>query len=246
MPFKLVLAPPSPESLALAGLWAALLDLGLVAGLLFIAIDRWAPPQDLPWKPLRLADPVGLATGVKFERAAADPALCRAVLREGGVTFAEAPERRSGYCETANAVRLQKGVTPLSPAAPVMTCPLALGYAFWSRHVVEPAAKAELGERVAAVEHYGTYACRTVYGRPGARPSEHAKANALDAFGFRLDDGRRLTVAGQFGAEDRRGRFLHEVRDGACDWFGAVLSPDYNAAHRDHLHLDFGRYRACR
>ena len=28
-------------------------------------------------------------------------------------------------------------------------------------------------------------------------------------------------------------------------WFDAVLSPDYNAAHRDHLHLDRGRYRAC-
>jgi hypothetical protein len=28
------------------------------------------------------------------------------------------------------------------------------------------------------------------------------------------------------------------VRDKACDAFGTVLSPDYNAAHADHFHLD--------
>jgi hypothetical protein len=32
--------------------------------------------------------------------------------------------------------------------------------------------------------------------------------------------------------------FLRNVRDGACDVFATTLSPDYNAAHRDHLHLD--------
>ena len=32
--------------------------------------------------------------------------------------------------------------------------------------------------------------------------------------------------------------FLHRLRDGACRVFGTVLSPDYNAAHSDHLHLD--------
>ena len=45
------------------------------------------------------------------------------------------------------------------------------------------------------------------------------------------------------GAE---GRFLRRSRDGACRWFGAVLSPDYNTAHRDHFHLDRGAFRACR
>ena len=28
------------------------------------------------------------------------------------------------------------------------------------------------------------------------------------------------------------------LRDGACGLFATVLSPDYNAAHRDHFHLD--------
>ena len=46
-------------------------------------------------------------------------------------------------------------------------------------------------------------------------------------------------------------RFLRRVRDGACGLFATVLSPDYNAAHRDHLHLDqadrgMGGWRSCR
>ncbi|WP_408735219.1 extensin family protein [Gluconacetobacter diazotrophicus] len=31
--------------------------------------------------------------------------------------------------------------------------------------------------------------------------------------------------------------FLHRVRAGACRLFGIVLSPDYNAWHAGHLHL---------
>ncbi|HAV51268.1 MAG TPA: extensin, partial [Brevundimonas sp.] len=32
--------------------------------------------------------------------------------------------------------------------------------------------------------------------------------------------------------------FLKRLRDGACRVFSTVLTPDYNEAHRDHLHLD--------
>ena len=61
------LAPVSPETQALAGLWAALADFAVAAMLLVVAVDAWAPPQDLPWKPLRLSEPVGLATGVGLD-----------------------------------------------------------------------------------------------------------------------------------------------------------------------------------
>jgi hypothetical protein len=181
---------------------------------------------------------------MKFARAAGDPILCRRVLAQGGVRFTEEPDKVAGGCATANTVRLRDAA--LSPAAPVMTCPEALGYAFWTRHVVQPAARELLGGRVTRIEHYGTYACRNVYGRAQGRRSEHAFANALDVAGFRTASGARVTVAADFRREDARGRFLRRVRDGACPWFRAVLSPDYNAAHRDHLHLDFGRYRVCR
>ncbi|MCR5874333.1 extensin family protein [Phenylobacterium sp. J426] len=241
------LKPVPAETLALAGAWTALVDVAIASLLLLIAVDAFAPPQDLPWKPLRLDQPVGMATAIKFGRAAGDPAQCRKVLADGGVSFVEEPDRDFGDCATENTVRIRDGAAvALAPAAPVVTCPVALGYAFWSRHVVQPAAEAELGEPISRIEHYGSYACRNIYGRAEGRRSEHATANALDVAAFRTASGRRVSVVGDFRDEGSNGRFLRRVRDGGCDWFRAVLSPDYNAAHRDHFHLDFGRYSLCR
>jgi hypothetical protein len=235
--------PTPPEILALAGLWTTLIDVAAAALLLVIAVDAWAPPEDLPWKPLTLDEPVGLATSAKFDRVAADPLRCRDFLREAGVRFVEEPDKDYGRCQLKGTVRLRDG---LSPAAPIATCKLALGYAFWMRHAVQPAARAELGAPIVRIEHYGTYACRNMYGRADGMVSEHAYADALDVAAFRTASGGRISIVKDFRDEGPRGRFLRRVRSGACPWFRAVLSPDYNAAHRDHLHLDRGRYRVCR
>jgi hypothetical protein len=85
-----------------------------------------------------------------------------------------------------------------------------------------------------------------VYDRPEATRSRHATAEAWDVAGFVLADGRRIRVARDWKGRSREARFLHELRDGACLYFDGVLSPDYNAAHRDHLHLDRGPFRMCR
>jgi hypothetical protein len=245
VPFRLrPLKPASDEAVALGGLWTTLVDLALAALAAAACVNLWAPPQDLPWKPFRLDRPPGLATGVQLARAAADPALCRAALREGGVDYIEEPDRVRGGCATGNTLRLEG--QRLSPAAPVATCPLGLAYAWWLRHEVQPAAQELLGTRIARVEHYGTYACRNVYGRAEGRRSEHAFANALDVAAFRTDGGRRISVLRDFRREDAKGRFLRRVRSAACGPFRTVLSPDYNAAHADHLHLDYGRFSICR
>ena len=90
----------------------------------------------------------------------------------------------------------------------------------------------------------GTYSCRRIYGQtdPGARPSEHARANALDLGGMTLEDGRKVSVLADWDGTGPRGAegqsFLKRVRDGACRVFSTVLTPDYNEAHANHLHLD--------
>jgi hypothetical protein len=245
-PWSFLLKAPSAEAVATAGLWSTALDFAFVAVLLAGAVNAWAPPQDLPWKPLDLSRPPGLATRAQFERAADDPQLCRAALTSAGVEFVGEPDRAVGGCTTENAVRVRDGVTRLSPPAPVMTCPVALAYVGWERHVVDPAARELLGAPVARIEHYGTYACRNVYGRAEGRRSQHAGANAVDIHTFALSNGRQVSVQPHYRLEDERGAFLRRVRDGACDWFHGTLGPDYNAAHRDHFHLDFGHYRLCR
>lgn len=235
--------PASPQALALAELGGLLLDAALAGLLVFALVDRLAPPQDLPWKPFSIDQPLGLATEAKLSRIAADPAACRAALREAGAAPIDQPTRETGFCSTRDTVRAP---SRLSPAAPMMTCPLALRYAVWERQVLEPAATRLLNASITRVEHLGSYACRTIYGRPGERPSQHARAAALDVSGVRLADGRRLTIAADFSKATPEGRFLRVAQAGACELFGAVLSPDYNAAHADHLHLDLSPYRLCR
>ncbi|HEX8570180.1 MAG TPA: extensin family protein [Caulobacteraceae bacterium] len=239
--------PPQHRGRGPANALAELAVWAVIAGLAFLTVDAWAPAQHLPWKPLRLDDPIGAATSLKLARVAGDPVRCRAVLAEGGVRTADHPERSEGeFCALQDVVTVRGGTTPLRPGSPVMTCSAALSFALWERHSLQPAAREILGSEVAAIDHYGTYACRRIYGQGTGRPSEHAFANALDVAGFRLRDGRRITVAADWEDEGEEGRFLRSVRDGACRSFGAVLGPEYNAAHRDHLHLDRGRYRVCR
>jgi hypothetical protein len=130
-----------------------------------------------------------------------------------------------------------------------MRCGEARAFAGWVRNAVAPAAYQQLGSELARVSAMGTYACRNVRGSAGNgnRRSGHAAANAADVGGFVLKDGRRVTVLADWNGADERARaFLRTVHRSACRRFGTVLSPDYNAAHRDHLHLEDDGASFCR
>jgi hypothetical protein len=232
---------------------ALLLVLFAAAGL---ALLSWARrhPEDLPWTRLDLTRPVGAFTGRKLARLADDPALCRALLGQAGIRFTALPPLRSSpQCSYDDAVRFGRGGAlriEYRPGDLGTSCPVAAALALWEWHVVQPAALKHFGRRVTAIDHFGSYSCRRLYGRDEGPWSEHATANAVDVAGFRLDDGTRITVIGDWRSDGARSAFLREVRDGACDLFATVLSPDYNAAHRDHLHLDQAArgglgWRAC-
>ena len=225
----------------------------LIAGGLLLYFHARTHPEDLPWTELDLAQPVGAFTGRKLAGLADEEAQCQALLARAGVRYAVLPARRGGpQCGYPAAIRLQDaGALDLAwrPAGLGVRCPVAAGLALWEWHVVQPAALEHLGQKVAAVEHYGSYSCRRI--GPDRGWSEHATANAVDVAAFRLADGTRISVVNDWDGDDPQSRFLHAVRDGACDLFATVLSPDYNAAHRDHLHFDQAargatRWRACR
>ena len=93
----------------------------------------------------------------------------------------------------------------------------------------------------------GSFACRNVAG--SGRRSAHATGAAIDISGFVLEDGRRIMVRSAWlGGSDREREFLRVVQQSACKRFDTVLSPDYNAAHHDHLHLEgvIGTKSYCR
>jgi hypothetical protein len=199
-------------------------------------------PEDLPWTKLDLAQPVGAFTGRKLAALSAEGAQCRALLRQAGVRFAALPAQTSGaQCGYRDAVQFRAGgalAIGYAPADLGTSCPVAAGLALWEWNVVQPAAIRHFGSKVTRIDHLGSYSCRRIYGRAEGSWSEHSTANAVDIAGFRLADGRRVTVLGNWADEDAKAAFLREVRDGACDLFATVLSPDYNAAHRDHFHFD--------
>jgi hypothetical protein len=124
---------------------------------------------------------------------------------------------------------------------------MAAALTLWERDVVGPAARRHFGQDVTRIELAGpSYQCRRIAGRTDRRLSEHASANAVDIGGFTLADGRVLRIEQGWSRGSSRDRaFLRDVRNGACDHFAAVLSPDYNRAHRDHFHFDLGRDDIC-
>ena len=221
-----------------------------------LALIGWASvrgrPQDLPWTPLDLAQPIGLFTGRKLAALPRDGGTCRRLLTDAGVRYVALPARRDGPCGYDDGVRLRSGGAGrvgLSPAGPPLACPVAAALAVWEWNVVQPAAQVRFGSAVATIEHLGAYSCRHIAGSGGW--SEHAHADAIDVAGFSLADGTRIRVARDWHGNGPKARFLHEVRDGACRLFATTLSPDYNAAHADHLHLDQAPrgavgWRACR
>ena len=212
-------------------------------------------PQDLPWTKLDLSQPVGMFTGRKLTALTDDFPACRAALDKAGIRYTALPARREGEgCGYTDAVRFTRGGARrigFAPADLGVSCPVAAGLAVWEWEVVQPAAQRIFGQRVAEIEHFGSYNCRRMYNREGASWSEHATADAVDIAAFRLADGTRITLIGDWAGQGKKAQFLRAVRDGGCDLFATVLSPDYNEAHRDHFHFDQAErgamgWRACR
>lgn len=221
--------------------FALLLCLVGAATLGLYALGR-SRPQDVPWTTLDLAQPIGLFTGRKLAGLTQDAPLCRALLAEAGVRFTKLPPRTGpGGCGYADGVAFTRGgarTIALAPAPLGTSCAVAAALSVWEWEVVQPAALRHFGRPVARIDHFGSYSCRRLYGRASGRWSEHSTADAVDIAGFRLKDGTRITVARDWRGEGAKAAFLHDVRDGACRLFATTLSPDYNAAHADHLHLD--------
>lgn len=231
--------------------WGCWLPLALAAALLFFGWDRFkayeaAHPEDFPWTPLSLADPVGAFTDDKLAGLTEDAPRCRALIAAAGLGDRPAPPRRASdpACGYEDGIRLgaEEG-SRLSYGDVETACPVAAALALWEREVVQPAARRHLGSEIKAIDQLGSYSCRRLYGRETGGYSQHATANAIDIAGFRLEDGKSISVLREWDGDTPEARFLHDVKEGACRLFRTVLSPDYNEAHADHLHLDMAAGR---
>ena len=230
----------------------AWIALGLVIGCLIgtvWAVDQIVPPQHLPWKSLDPVHPIGLSTKSQLLRLAVSPSkTCTALITdiEGYETRPSEPKIAQAPCGWQKA-RQVYGIdnAKLSPGEVNMQCPLAVASFLWLREI-DRLSRKHFRQRLAQVHHMGSYACRRQRGNGSQRWSEHAFANAWDISAFELADGTVIRILTDWDGRDRKRRiFLRDVRRQACRVFNTTLSPDFNAAHRNHFHVDMGPYSAC-
>lgn len=169
---------------------------------------------------------------------------CAQVLTRAGLPAMLRPARNQGsICEVSGALAMSR-LSTARLRTEDMRCAIAARLYMWERHHLQPKARSILGEEIAEILHFGSFSCRTIRGRSGM--SQHATANAFDISGFRTKSGKLISVKRDWGKVTPEGVFLSVARNGLCEWFNATLSPDYNADHADHFHVDMGWWKTCR
>lgn len=211
--------------------------------ILLLLVGCVAPPPPPAPRPSGARPPApGMPTSAETRACLAD--LDRAAVRY----FPVADTNYGGGCSLVGAVQVSDVGVPVT-GLKGMRCSLARSFSAWVRYAIAPAAHQILGSELVRVETFGSYACRNTIGTAPSytRRSGHAIGNAVDVSGFVLADGRRITILGDWRGGDADTReFLRVIHASACKRFGTVLSPDYNAAHANHLHLEDDHAAYCR
>jgi hypothetical protein len=149
-----------------------------------------------------------------------------------GQCFAQSPLALTGVMANGRMVPVSGGVTT--------SCGMASTLPAWVASI-DNYLFAKENARIAEVVVGTSYMCRNVNNAKTGNLSFHAFADAVDVVGFKLDDGRMVTVEGGWSdALSNDGRLLRFAHDSACSMFTTTLGPEANALHHDHLHLDMG------
>ncbi|GHA91892.1 hypothetical protein GCM10009069_13880 [Algimonas arctica] len=213
-------------------------------------LNRIVPNEHLPWRPLDPERPIGIATRGQILRLSVSPSdVCMSLARniETFESIPSEPKDATSPCgwDVARLV-YGKGDAVLAPGEANMQCPLSVATYLWLREV-DALAQDRFDQPLSKIHHMGSYSCRKQRGNGSGRWSEHAFANAWDIAGFELADGTLITVLSGWNSDNKKHRkFLREAKQQACRVFNTTLSPDYNAAHRNHFHVDMGPYATCR
>lgn len=169
--------------------------------------------------------------------------MCLEELSQRGITYSVMPMyATAGACSLVNGVRVERLLASFNHPA-TLSCPMALRLDEFEINVVQMAAQRYFNRRVIEIRQVGSYTCRNIAG--SHRISMHASGQAIDIAGFVLDDGRLITVKNDWSGHGAPTQFLHDVARGACGLFSVVLTPNTNADHHEHLHLDLGPWPLC-
>jgi len=214
-----------------------------------------APPPPPPAAPPPATPPVAVEVPAK-RYAQLDRSGCEAELARRSIAFSRVDEARGVLAPVRLAGPLH-GVTfrTALPAAErasspweIVDCRLALSLDDFAAQLAE--------HDVVEVVHYSVYRPPSTSWPPGKVASRHPGALAIDAATFVKKDGRTLAIERDFHGRIGAATCGHagaspspataeakELRRIVCDaadakLFNVELTPDFNWAHRNHLHLE--------
>lgn len=132
-----------------------------------------------------------------------------------------------GNCMIKDAVRIESFPKTKLSGPVTLNCTTSLSLANWLEEI-----------EAKEVEHFGSYNCRKIYGTNIM--SEHSFGSAVDIASI-----NGISLRTEWKKNDANGEYLRQAGKVACKHFANALTPDYNAAHHDHFHLDNGYQRIC-
>ncbi len=190
-----------------------------------------------------LEEKIGPFTQIKLNALKNNLSLCLDALNRSDLDFVPVGDVTRGDCNLKDQVTLQKSNYTYSQIVRGK-CDLIVALKIWEENVLKPLVKKHLNSELVKINHAGIFSCRNISG--SSRRSQHAYANAIDISGFILKDGDSISILRDWNKNDNKSAFLKDVHKQSCQIFSGVLGPNYNAAHRDHFHLDLGPYKICR
>ena len=152
---------------------------------------------------------------------------CLRELTLENVRYDHLGDMKEGICLIKDAVRIEAFPNTKLSGPIVLNCKAALATQKWLEEV-----------KAHNVTHFGTYNCRTMRG--SGVMSEHSFGTAIDIAAINGSSGQR-----HWEEESERGAYIRKTAKLACNYFSNSITPDHNALHHDHLHLDMGYGTSC-
>jgi hypothetical protein len=152
---------------------------------------------------------------------------CIAKLSQTSIKYTLLDDIREGQCLVKDPVRITKFSNTTISAPLILNCKTALKTDDWLNNI-----------EAKHIDHFGTYNCRSMRGSNVA--SEHSFGTAIDIAAI---DG--ASVQRDWDKETAKGALIRSAADVACAYFSNAITPEHNALHYDHLHLDMGYGTSC-